>query len=573
MLLTKLVEYSYQLDPLPRHYEKRLVRYRIRLRGDGVFLGLIDLAGTGEGKQSRGQAYAVPNTVRGVDIKPLLFADHAGFTFGLSREENPKKNRLAAQHQAYLELAQECARQTGDPRVQAVVRFLETARPEEFLPSDFDPTGLITFEVDSELVTDLPAVQQFWASYCDPANSRTLQCLVCGQEKPTLRILGKIKGIPGGQMSGTSIISANSEAFESYGLEQSYIAPTCLDCGERFTRALNALLDSEESRLQVGESVFVFWTRAKQALSFGRLLSDPNPQQVRDLIRSPQTGRWTPEIDAERFYAIGLSASGGRAVVRDWVDSTVGEVRANLSHWFARQEVVQRNGDPPRPQALWRLTGATLRPGEETPAATTRLLVRAALLGLPVPERVLALALQRSRATGEVTEAQAALIKLVFTSHDLFPEEALTELDPTQRDPGYLCGRLFATIEQIQSTTVRQQSQQVTSTVVDRFYGAASTAPASVFGNLLRLARVRLSQLEDQNPGAFVRLFHQLQEIAAGLQTLPKVLTLQQQGLFALGYYHQHAANRAAAQAAAARKRGEVVAEMKVSTEDDEDEG
>ena len=39
-----------------------------------------------------------------------------------------------------------------------------------------------------------------------------------------------------------SLISANSDAFESYGLSASLNAPTCANCGEAFTRGINSLL-------------------------------------------------------------------------------------------------------------------------------------------------------------------------------------------------------------------------------------------------------------------------------------------------------------------------------------------
>ena len=134
----------------------------------------------------------------------------------------------------------------------AVKRFYERGGADQLtLGEDWDYGLKVTFEVTLEdgalqRPIDLPAVQGFWlASNTSDADADD-QCLVCGESKPVLdRLQAKIKGIRGGQPSGTSIISANSSAFESYGLKASRIAPTCRECGESFTRALNSLLADE----------------------------------------------------------------------------------------------------------------------------------------------------------------------------------------------------------------------------------------------------------------------------------------------------------------------------------------
>src|SRR5262249_4664013 len=144
---------------------------------------------------------------------------------------------------------------TGAPEVHAVRNFLRADPvPTLALAPGYDPGEAVTFSVDGRLVTDVPAVQGFWSEINYPSQgqqpARVMQCLVCGQERPVLdRLDEKLKGVPGGQTSGTALISANSSAFESYGLQASLVAPTCATCGERFTKAANALLAGERSRI------------------------------------------------------------------------------------------------------------------------------------------------------------------------------------------------------------------------------------------------------------------------------------------------------------------------------------
>lgn len=127
----------------------------------------------------------------------------------------------------------------------------------------------------------------------------------------------------------------------------------------------------------------------------------------------------------------------------------------------------------------------------------------------------------------------------------------MTQLNLDHPSAAYQCGRLLAALEQIQRLAI----PGLNATLVDRFYGTASTAPASVFGNLLGGAQAHLSKLERDNKGAWVRLQSTLEEILGHIETFPRTLTLEEQGLFALGYYHQRAADNAARAAGAQRKR------------------
>lgn len=107
-------------------------------------------------------------------------------------------------------------------------------------------------------------------------------------------------------------------------------------------------------------------------------------------------------------------------------------------------------------------------------------------------------------------------------------------LDPENDDQAYLCGRLLATLEAVQYAGVGD----VGANIIDRFYGKASTAPALVFGQLLTLAQSHLGAIN--NDGQRVSLDKEVSGIVAQLGTgFPKTLTLEEQGRFAIGYYHQ----------------------------------
>lgn len=559
MLLQELRSYTHRLSMPPTLYAESPVRYIIDLDVDGRFLGMVDTADPASPATRRGVRRFVPQVVRSSGVKALLLTDKADYVLGYAGEGgNPE--RVGQCHEAFRRLLEHCATATAEPAVATVSRFLADEPLQKVnAEGGFDGGATITFRVNGVFPHDLPSVQAFWAAENDPAvrSAPTMQCVVCGEQRPVLaRLQAKLKGVPGGQTSGTSIISANSDAFESYGLQESFVAPTCADCGERFTKALNELLSSDRNCVRIAGSAFVFWTR--QASNdddlFFSLLTQPSNDQVRLLLERLRTGGNLPPIDAGRFFGCSLSGSGGRAVVRDWIDTTVGEAKDHLARWFARQQVVDPYGQPMQPLGIYALAAGTVRDArKELAPPTPRALLRAALTSTPLPPSLLHAAVRRCQVEQAVTRQRAALIKLAlsFTRPYNHEEDSMTALDVDSPSAGYRCGRLLAVLEQAQ----RQAIPGINQTIVGRFYGTASSAPRSVFPRLIAGSKPHLAKLERDRRGAAVALDRRLLEIMAGIPTFPAVLTLEEQGLFALGYYHQRADDRAKATDARERRR------------------
>jgi CRISPR-associated protein Csd1 len=91
-------------------------------------------------------------------------------------------------------------------------------------------------------------------------------------------------------------------------------------------------------------------------------------------------------------------------------------------------------------------------------------------------------------------------------------------------------GRLFAVLEKAQRDAVPGAN----TTIKDRFYGSASATPRVVFPQLLRLAQHHIQKSEYGG-----RSDKMIEEIIQGIQEFPAHLALDDQGLFAIGYYHQ----------------------------------
>ena len=115
MVLEKLNEYSKRDEQPPRFYSEGPARYWINLDPQGQLLPpVIDTADPSSPRTRRGQRRLLPQVVRSSGIRPLLLADKADYTLGLATD-GKRISRTNACHQAYVELVESCARDTGGP--------------------------------------------------------------------------------------------------------------------------------------------------------------------------------------------------------------------------------------------------------------------------------------------------------------------------------------------------------------------------------------------------------------------------------------------------------------------------
>lgn len=111
-------------------------------------------------------------------------------------------------------------------------------------------------------------------------------------------------------------------------------------------------------------------------------------------------------------------------------------------------------------------------------------------------------------------------------------------LNEAHPSPAYHCGRLMAVYADLQYAALGD----VGAGVVQRFYAAASATPALVLGRLARGGQFHLNKLE----GGLTHWYEQRLANIWGRfsEDPPKTLTLEEQSLFALGYYQQKAARK-----------------------------
>ncbi len=560
MILTRLVEFTDRLTELPPPgYQTAFVTKVIRLTADGKLRDVQSTAGQKRGKRE-GKHYQVPREQpqRTVGVVPRLIADNANYTLGKPREKD-KPEQVEARHRSYCDLISECAAATGEHSVEAIRRWLSGGGAAALRD---DPTLLdddeFIFEVGDVFPTDLPSVRSFWANRGE--SGENAMCLVTGEFGPVVRRMpAPIKGIPDGQVSGTALISVNNAAGESYGLQFALNSPISKSAAEKIGNGLNYLLASERQRLRVGKAVYVFWTRSEIPFNPFSFLKDPKPEDVASLLKSPVVGSKPKEVMAPDFYILGLSANVSRVVIRDYHELTIRAVSENLANWFARLEVVGSDGTATPRFGIYRLAVSLFREERDMPAHVPTALITSAMTGALLPSYILGLAVKRNLAMrGPYAEynrrrflstERMALIKAIITqSEDLNLDDV-----NAPRDAAFHCGRLLALLERIQ----REALGDINTTVVDRYYGAACATPSSVLGRLINDAHVHLSKLRKDKKDRFVQA--DLEQIITAIGAeFPKTLNLHRQGLFALGFYHQKAHERARiAEARANKEQGE----------------
>ena len=170
--------------------------------------------------------------------------------------------------------------------------------------------------------------------------------------------------------------------------------------------------------------------------------------------------------------------------------------------------------------------------------------MRAILKGTPYPQNLLIATINAIRADQKINYLRAAIIKAVLVRRarilKLNELEIKMSLDKENTEPAYLTGRLFASLEKLQEEAHEGKLKR---TIRDSYYGSASAAPRSVFPVLIKLKNHhigKLGKLEKYGRRIFFeKLFSEIYDKIEARQGFPSHFTLEQQGLFSIGYYHQ----------------------------------
>ena len=582
MILNALVDYYDRLvdDPeqnvAPLRFSREKISYCIVLKPDGAPFAIQDIREQVEvgGKSKKTRQVPRPLIVpdrggrSGTLIKPNFLFDNTGYVLGVDGKGKPERSRAA--FEAFRELHDTLAEHVNDAGLTAVRAFLHAWNPDEAEQRIGELGGTWDEVCDANIVFRLldktgyvhesKALRDAWVTFADEETEADSGfSLVSGRAEPLARLHPMIRGVTGAQSSGAALVSFNLDAFESYNKEQSYNAPVGVGDAFRYTTALNRLVNDRTRRVRMADTTVLFWSDKPTAVEDNFLGfcddSAADDQETVDRLKSfldSARRAWLAKDRLEDadlpFYVLGLAPNASRLSVRFWLAGTVQEFAERIGRHISDLEI--GGGDNAPPLTLRRLIRETAHAKNGWPdddsisPLLSGAVLRSVLSGAAYPQALLAGVINRIGAEGfankdtrndwrDAMTRRAAILKayLIRNSNQEIP----VTLNKDHPKSAYQLGRLFAALEKTQEDA---HGNKLNTTIKDHFFTSASATPAVAFGRLLPLHQHHLNKLRDK-PGLRINRERLVQEIFETIEAFPAHLSLDDRGLFFIGYYHQ----------------------------------
>ena len=546
----------------PEGFENKEIPFIIVIDKQGKFIQLEDTREL-KNKKKVARTFLVPKGLgrsgsKSYEVSNLLW-DHYGYVLAYAGEK--RQEQADKQHVSFTANVNELKQALPDDAgVAAVAAFLASAEEKNKVMQAANWAECakvkgcnLSFRLIDEAV-DLVCQSKSVQVYVSQANQTQSDntpkgiCLVTGKPAPIARLHNAIKGV---NTKPAPFTSVNLSAFESYGKEQGFIFPVGEQAMFEYTTALNTLL-AGENRFRIGDVTALCWSAKPTPLeeSLASLINgggkdnpDAHIDAVKSLYKSLYNGKYTEHDGKEKFYLLGLSPNSARIVVRFWHETTVAALSESIAAWYDDLQMVRNtNGKYPDPEfmPLMQLLRNLVFEGKDDnlPSDLIAQVTDAALNNRVLPVSLLQTALRRNKAEQKITYGRASLLKAyinraIRAGRLKNMKELTMSLDRNRQDIGYVLGRLFAVLEKTQA----EANPGLNATIADRYFGSASSTPIAVFGTLMRLLPHHLNKLEFE--GRAVQLQWEIRQILEHCQRFPNHLNLEQQGLFAIGYYHE----------------------------------
>ena len=565
MILQSLVKYYETLADKEKvarpGWCKAKVSYAISLSREGDITGILSL----KVEKTRGKKsvilpvmLTVPEMVtRSSGVSANFLCDNSKYLLGI--DANGTNARMQECFEAAKEKHLSILEGVEGEAAEAIRSFFVNWDPRKAEENDLvkenwealTDGGNLIFGIGNEWAQDIPEIKEAWEKLRISKNTGMKGvCLVTGKCDEISRIHKTIKGVAGAQSSGAALVSFNAPAFESYGKEQSYNAPVGKYAEFAYTTALNYLLGREDARFRLGDSTIVFWAEEGEE-AYQKVFAwsvDPKPdnsEEIKGIFDNLKQGRAIQIDDIklnpdQQFYILCLAPNAARLSVRFFYQNSFGKILDNLSEHYQRMAMVKPSWENREVLGIWGMLSETVnqKSNDKTPVPNMAAMVMQAIIsGTRYPESLFTDTLIRIRAEqGKITWGRAGIIKAFLIKNRAWKEgEMYMGLNEGSNDQAYVLGEMFSVLESIQ----KDVNPGIKSTIRDRYFNSACATPASVFPILIKLKNSHMKKLEREKGGAKVYYEKLLTELAGKLVVFPKRLTLEEQGKFILGYYHQ----------------------------------
>ncbi|MCP4371875.1 MAG: type I-C CRISPR-associated protein Cas8c/Csd1 [Deltaproteobacteria bacterium] len=551
------------IDVCEPGFSRENISFKIVIDNDGKFKYLEDLRVV-VGKNVRPVKIMVPkfDGKRASGIKPYFLWDKSDYTIGLRKDDKVKDfsvMKMPRHNKAFLGLIGSICESAGIQHASIdairtfcsneteIVKLHEEPLWEEFLNTfavfEVEGFGQTIFEQD----VVVEAWRQYYASSSTGKKMGEGLCLVSGENAALTTTHPTIKKGVGGK-NDVPLVSCNIDAGESYKLKKGHNASISSTAASYFTGALNYLIDTRRHNLKIADTLTLFWAEQNETFTdffsemFEGSRDDGFSDDLHAFLKSIRAGKMPEEIshDESRFFVLGLAPNSARISVRFWHVDSVEVVAGKIGQHFAHLETIPQNREKDRPfPSMWQLLieTATQHKTENIPSNIVGPLIRSILSGNYYPANILSILVSRMRTDQgfrQINYYRASFIKAILNRN--FHKELTMALDTTRTTIPYCLGRLFAALEKTQEDSA---DGKINATIKDRYFASASARPQVVFALILRLAQNHLKKMRGKNPGMAVNREKLLGEIMDKLHDFPATLKLEEQGEFAIGYYHQ----------------------------------
>lgn len=518
--------------------------------------------------KKRPQLIKLPaQTKKTVGVVSNFLCENSSYILGRDNKGKPERSlecfkACAARHREILA-------EVEHPMAKAILRFFagwnpQTAEENAVLAPEWEEIlkgGNLVFCMDGVYAQDVPEIAQAWdEAYADDENAEMGRCLVTGQKAPVAILHPSIKGIVGAQSSGAALVSFNAPSLESFGKDdrdkqgQGRNAPVSTYAAFAYTEALNYLLREPAYHSRLGDTTLIYWAEGAEeeysSAMAGMMFSDNVEQEdlkdVMEALSSGKTVLWNklPLNPDNRFYILGIAPNAARLAVRFFLQNTFGSFAANMDRHQKRLEIVRPAFDEREGLSVWSLLRETANPNsrdKKPPEPLVSALMRAVLMNTPYPAELFIQTEIRLRAEHEVSRGKAAILKayllrnVVELNPDNHPYKEVLQVQLNENTTylPYRLGRLFAVLEALQL----KANPGINATIKDRYFNSACATPAVVFPTLVRLAQNHLNKLDGGIKVYYDKMITGL--FNAVEESYPVRLSLQDQGIFQIGYYHQ----------------------------------
>lgn len=570
------------------------VSWGLELDADGQVKSLLLMGGTdAKGKQIP-RVMKLPDPVkRSSGVAANFLCDNSAYVLGVDAKGKPERTRecfaaCARKHQDVL-------KDVRHPTAKAILNFFERWKPENAACHPAIQPNLemllkggnivfVTHDAEGELqlAQDVPEIRRAWdEAYAKSDDAVMGRCLVTGEEGPIAILHPSIKGVMGAQSSGASLVSFNAPAFESYGKEsardnqgQGRNAPVGKYAAFAYGAALNYMVGHADFHGRLGDTTLVYWAEGAEPAYGSAFMAmmgmggeDKNEITQKELsgvltaLCQGYTVKWAnvPLNPKNRFYILGLAPNASRLSVRFFLQNSFDEFAQNYQKHQEDLDIVRPAFDERETLSMWALLRETAIKNPNKPPKFQRQLVEemlnAILTGSPYPSTLFTQVEIRIRAEKEINRGKAAIIKAYLRRNVAKRQKdqkhiykgvlgvALNESKTT--DLPYRLGRLFAVLEALQLEAFKDNNNRDSkpnTTIKDQFFSSACAMPVVAFPIIVDRAQKYLRKLKAKNKEGLARYYSGMMDDIIGNfeeKRYPAHLSLEDQGIFQIGYYHQ----------------------------------